>query len=79
MSERSELLRKHARDATRNTPANDDRQVRELSLGFAQACIALARNEEWLEGEVSPVEEPQPFAAKGREDTASVRPQSGKN
>jgi hypothetical protein len=58
MSERSEELRKQARDITRNIFAHDDEQTRELSLGLAQACIALARNEEWLEGEISPMEEP---------------------
>lgn len=56
MSQRSEELRKQARDITRNIFAQDDRQTRELSLGLAQACIALARNEEWLEGEIPPME-----------------------
>jgi hypothetical protein len=58
MSRESEELRKHARELTRNLAADDDHQVQELSLGLAQACIALARNEEWLAGEVSPVEKP---------------------
>lgn len=59
MSERSEEFRKHARDVTRNIFAHDDKQARELSVGLAQACIALARNEEWLEGEIPPVERPE--------------------
>jgi len=42
---------------TRNVMSDDDRQSQDLSLGLAQACIALARNEEWLNGEVSPVED----------------------
>ena len=56
MSKRSEELRKHARELTRNVMSDDDREGQDLSLGLAQACIALARNEEWLDGEVSPVE-----------------------
>ena len=56
MSERSEKLRKYARDVTRNIPSDDDNHARHLSLGLAQACIALARNEEWLDGEISPEE-----------------------
>ena len=59
MSERSEQLRKHARDVTRNLSSEDDTYARPLSLGLAQACIALARNEEWLDGEISPEEEPR--------------------
>jgi hypothetical protein len=56
MSKRSAELRKQARELTRNVMSDDDREGQDLSLGLAQACIALARNEEWLEGEVSPVE-----------------------
>jgi len=55
MSERSEELRKHARDLTRSLTAGDDGEGRKLSLSIAQACIALARNEEWLDGEIPPV------------------------
>jgi hypothetical protein len=54
MSERSEKLRKQAREVTRNLHAQEDERVRDLSLEIAQAYIALARNEEWLEGEVPP-------------------------
>ena len=54
MSERSEKLRKQARDVTRRIHVQDDERARELSLDIAQAYIALARNEEWLEGEVPP-------------------------
>jgi hypothetical protein len=54
MSERSERLRKQARDVTRKIHVLDDDRVRALSLDVAQAYIALARNEEWLEGEVPP-------------------------
>jgi hypothetical protein len=53
MSERSEALRKRARELT-GVKAEDE--TSDLSLDLAQACIALARNEEWLDGEVSPVE-----------------------
>jgi hypothetical protein len=56
MTERSEEFRKQAREATRNLFAEDDAQAKKMSLNLAQACVALARNEEWLEGEVSPVE-----------------------
>jgi hypothetical protein len=56
MTQRSKELRKQARAATRNLFAEDDIQTQKLSLNLAQACIALARNEEWLEGEVPPVE-----------------------
>jgi hypothetical protein len=65
MSKRSEALRKHARELTRNVMSDDDREGQDLSLGLAQACIALARNEEWLDGEVSPVE-------KSRESRARI-------
>jgi hypothetical protein len=58
MSKRSEELRRHARELTRSVMSDDDREGQDLSLGLAQACIALARNEEWLDGEVSPVEKP---------------------
>jgi hypothetical protein len=54
MSERSEKLRKQAREVTRKIHVQDDDRVRDLSLEIAQAYIALARNEEWLEGEVPP-------------------------
>lgn len=57
MSKRSEELRRRAREMTRNMNTDDSRE-RALSLGVAQAFIALARNEEWLDGEVSPVERP---------------------
>jgi hypothetical protein len=65
MSKRSEELRKHARELTRNVMSDDDCEGHDLSLGLAQACIALARNEEWLDGEVSPVEQ-------SRESTARI-------
>ena len=58
MSERSEALRKRARELT-GTKAGDE--TGELSLDLAQACIALARNEEWLDGEISPTEHPGDF------------------
>ena len=64
MSERSEEFRRQAREATRNIFAEDDSQLQKLSLGLAQACIALARNEEWLEGEISPAEEEPPPAKR---------------
>jgi hypothetical protein len=54
MSERSEKLRKQAREVTRKIHVQEDDRVRALSLNVAQAYIALARNEEWLEGEVPP-------------------------
>ena len=56
MSKRSEELRKRARELTRSINDTHDSDEREMSLGIAQAFIALARNEEWLDGEVSPVE-----------------------
>ena len=55
MSERSQELRRYARDLTCNANIDEEREARELSLSIAQACIALARNEEWLDGEISPV------------------------
>ena len=60
MSERSEALRKRARELTRHPNTEDEREDWELSLSLAQACIALARNEEWLDGEVSPVDTVKP-------------------
>ena len=60
MTEQSEEFRKQAREATRNLFAQDRSRAQKLSLGLAQAFIALARNEEWLEGEVSPVENSPP-------------------
>lgn len=60
MSERSEELRKYARDVTRNISSDDDNHAQQLSLALAQACIALARNEEWLDGEISPEENRDP-------------------
>lgn len=54
MSERSEALRKRARELT-GIKAGDETSG--LSLDLAQACIALARNEEWLDGEISPMEQ----------------------
>jgi hypothetical protein len=60
MSLRSEQLRKHARELTRNMFVDDDGENLKLSLGLAQTCIALARTEEWLDGEVAPVEEAPP-------------------
>jgi len=62
MSERSEELRKYARDVTRNMSDDDDSHAQQFSLGLAQACIALARNEEWLDGEVSPEEKLPPLS-----------------
>ena len=56
MSERSERLRRQAREVTRKIHVQEDDRVRALSLDVAQAYIALARNEEWLEGEVPPCE-----------------------
>jgi hypothetical protein len=56
MTEQSEEFRRQAREATRNLHVQEHAQVHNESLGLAQAFIALARNEEWLEGEVSPVE-----------------------
>jgi hypothetical protein len=61
MSERSQELRKRARELTRHPNIDDDPDDRELSLGLAQACIALARNEEWLDGEISPVDAAAPY------------------
>jgi hypothetical protein len=72
MSKRSEELRKQARELTRTVNADDDRQAQDLSLGLAQACIALARNEEWLDGEVSPVEKSTREGAAPR--TTAARP-----
>ena len=60
MTEQSEEFRKQAREATRNLFVEGHSQNQKLSLGLAQAFIALARNEEWLEGEVSPGETRQP-------------------
>jgi hypothetical protein len=60
MTEQSEEFRKQAREATRNLFVQDHGETQKLSLGLAQAFIALARNEEWLEGEVSPEESRQP-------------------
>ena len=62
MTEQSEEFRKQAREATRNLFAQGHDRAENLSLGLAQAFIALARNEEWLEGEVSPVEQQRPPA-----------------
>ena len=59
MTARSEEFRKQAREATRNLFAEDDVHAQKMSLNLAQACMALARNEEWLAGEMSPVEGPQ--------------------
>jgi hypothetical protein len=56
MSKRSEELRKHARELTRHVRAGDGSRAQESSTDLAQAYIALARNEEWLDGEVSPME-----------------------
>jgi hypothetical protein len=56
MSKRSEELRKHARELTRYVRAGDGSRAQEWSTDLAQAYIALARNEEWLDGEVSPME-----------------------
>jgi hypothetical protein len=61
MSERSEEFRKYARDLTRIC-GDDDNHAQQLSLGLAQACIALARNEEWLDGEVPPDEKLPPIS-----------------
>jgi hypothetical protein len=58
MTERSEEFRKYARAATRKLFAEEDVQTQRVSLSLAQACLALARNEEWLAGEVPPVERP---------------------
>ena len=60
MTEQSEEFRKQAREATRLLFVEDHGQVEKLSLGLAQAFIALARNEEWLAGEVSPDENGKP-------------------
>jgi hypothetical protein len=60
MTEQSEEFRRQAREATRNLFAQGHGQTEKLSLGLAQAFIALARNEEWLEGEVSPDEKLPP-------------------
>ena len=60
MTEQSEEFRKQAREATRLLFVEDHVQVEKLSLGLAQAFIALARNEEWLAGEVSPDENWKP-------------------
>jgi len=54
VSRQSEELRRRARELT---GVKSEDEPSELMLDLAQACIALARNEEWLDGEISPVEE----------------------
>jgi hypothetical protein len=62
VSKRSEELRRRARELT---GVKSEHEPSELVLDLAQACIALARNEEWLDGEISPVEGAADSAAIG--------------
>jgi hypothetical protein len=64
MSKRSEELRRRARELT---AIKSEDEPGELMLDLAQACIALARNEEWLDGEISPVEAPERSAQSGQQ------------
>jgi hypothetical protein len=64
MSKRSEELRQRARELT---GVKSEAEPGELMLDLAQACIALARNEEWLDGEISPVEAPERSASQDQQ------------
>jgi hypothetical protein len=54
VSERAEEFRARARRISRSLSTSDDAHLRSLSHSIAQSYEMLARNEEWLEGEVAP-------------------------
>jgi hypothetical protein len=56
MSQCAEVLRNRAREVTCRLASSDDAYVRALALTIAESYMSLARTEEWLEGEIPPVE-----------------------